>query len=110
MKQTSRSRTLARYSQLFPGQLRSTGSRQHCDGFWVEQCQTTDFETPTVAYTNHLIAIHLDPEFTARSIHEVVNSDRLQILPQLPLHDQLIWEVGSRLAQGIDPQSQYGHL
>ncbi|BDM83768.1 helix-turn-helix domain-containing protein [Acaryochloris marina] len=158
MKQATRSRTLARYSQFFPCQLLSPAGSQYWHGFWVEQCQTTDFETPTVAYTNHFIAIqlsgtttvsytpsyslesytasssqqgilpqgvphkglvkgnstwiaiHLDHEFMAHTVHEVVNGERLQILTQIPLHDPLIWEVGNRLAQGIDPQSQFGHL
>lgn len=158
MNRKSGSRALTRYSELFPRQLHSTSGSQDWDGFWVEQCQTTDFETPTVVYTNHLIAIqlsgrtkvsyspsylleshtasssqqgvmpkgvphnglvigeatwiaiHLDPEFTAHSVHEDVNCDHLQILPRIPLRDSLILEVGLRLAQGIAPQSQYGYF
>lgn len=56
------------------------------------------------------VAIHFDPEFIARQARELVQTDRLDLLPACEVGDSLIHQIGRSLAAEVDAGAPAGSI
>jgi AraC family transcriptional regulator len=59
---------------------------------------------------SEFISLHLEPTFLRQITAEVVDSDRLEVVPQFKLNDPLIYQIGMALKANIESESVYNRL
>jgi AraC family transcriptional regulator len=59
---------------------------------------------------SEFISLHLEPTFLRQIAAEVVDSDRLEVVPQFKLNDPLIYQIGMALKANIESESVYNRL
>ncbi len=59
---------------------------------------------------SEFIALYLDPTFMRQVVAEVVNPDRLEVVPQFKLNDPLIYQIGIALKANLASESTCNRL
>ncbi|MEH1906284.1 MAG: AraC family transcriptional regulator [Nostoc sp.] len=84
--------------QLLNGHLR-------CDRFRNGDICLTPATAPVsvrLQHSSEWIALHLEPKFMEQIAAEVVDPDRLEIIPQFKLNDPLIYQIGIALKVNLE--------
>jgi AraC family transcriptional regulator len=59
---------------------------------------------------SEFISLHLEPTFLRQIAAEVVDPDRLEVVPQFKLNDPIIYQIGMALKANIESESGYNRL
>lgn len=92
--------------QLLNGELR-------CDRFRDGDICLTPATTPVLVRlrdASEFISLYLEPTFMRQIAAEVVDPDRLEVVPQFKLNDPLIYQIGIALKANLESESACNRL